>query len=61
MMAAARATSVSTATQARLRCYPIDNRRWSLRAIAVELEAAGHVTGAGTRYAAAAIARMVGA
>ena len=33
----------------------------SLREIAVELEAVGHVTSAGTRYGAAAIARMVGA
>jgi hypothetical protein len=45
----------------RLHRYPINNRRRSLGEIAVELEAAGHVTGAGTRYAAAAIARMVGA
>jgi hypothetical protein len=31
----------------------------SLREVAVELEAAGHVTSAGTRYGAAAVARMI--
>jgi DNA invertase Pin-like site-specific DNA recombinase len=45
----------------RLHRYPVNNRRRSLREIAAEMEAAGHVTSAGTRYAAAAIARMVGA
>lgn len=45
----------------RLHRYPINNRTRSLRQIAVELEAAGHVTRKGTRYEAAAIARMVGA
>jgi hypothetical protein len=43
----------------RLHRYPVNNRRRSLREIAADLEAAGHVTRAGTRYAAAAIARMV--
>jgi DNA invertase Pin-like site-specific DNA recombinase len=45
----------------RLHRYPVNYRKRSLREIAVELEAAGHVTRAGTRYAASAIARMVGA
>jgi len=43
----------------RLHRYPVNNRKRSLRDIAAELEAAGHITGAGKRYAAAAIARMV--
>ena len=43
----------------RLHRYPVDRRRRSLRDIAAELETAGHITGAGKRYAAAAIARMV--
>jgi hypothetical protein len=33
--------------------YPFNNRRRSLWEIAVKLEAAGHVTGAGTRYVVA--------
>jgi DNA invertase Pin-like site-specific DNA recombinase len=45
----------------RLRRYPVNNRKRSLRDIAAELEAAGHVTGAGKRYAATAIAKMVAA
>jgi hypothetical protein len=40
--------------------YPVNGHMRSLREIAVELEAAGHITRAGTRYAPAAIARMVG-
>ena len=39
--------------------YPVHGRKRSLRNIATELEAAGYVTGAGTRYGAAAIARMI--
>jgi DNA invertase Pin-like site-specific DNA recombinase len=39
--------------------YPINGRRRSLRGIAAELEAAGHVTSKGTTYGAAAIARMI--
>lgn len=56
-----KATEARQVMDKRLHRYPINNRRRSLREIAAELEAAGHVTGAGTRYAAAAIARMVGA
>jgi DNA invertase Pin-like site-specific DNA recombinase len=39
--------------------YPINKRMRTLREIAGQLEAAGYVTGAGTRYAAAAVARMI--
>lgn len=39
--------------------YPINGRKRSLREIAAELEARGHVTGDGKRYAATAIARMI--
>jgi hypothetical protein len=39
--------------------YPINGRHCSLREIAAELEAAGHVTSKGTPYGAAAIARMI--
>ena len=45
----------------KLRRYPANGRMRSLNEIAVALEAAGHITRAGTRYAPAAIARMVGA
>jgi hypothetical protein len=38
--------------------YPVNVRRRSLRDVAAELEAAGYVTKANTRYGAAAIARM---
>lgn len=41
--------------------YPVNGRRRSLRDVAAELEAAGHVTGDGKRYAATAVARMVSA
>lgn len=41
--------------------YPINGRKRSLRQIAAELEAQGHVTGDGKRYAASAIARMIAA
>ena len=43
----------------KLRRYPLNGRKRSLREVAVELEAAGHVTSAGTRYGAAAVARMI--
>jgi DNA invertase Pin-like site-specific DNA recombinase len=45
----------------RLHRYPVDRRRRSLRDIAAELETAGHVTSAGRRYAATAIAKMIAA
>jgi DNA invertase Pin-like site-specific DNA recombinase len=45
----------------RLHRYPVDKRKRSLRDIAAELETAGHVTGAGKRYAATAIAKMIAA
>jgi DNA invertase Pin-like site-specific DNA recombinase len=38
--------------------YPVNGRKRSLRDVAAELEAAGHVT-AGKRYSATAVARMV--
>ena len=40
--------------------YPVNGRKRSLRDIAADLEAAGHMTSAGTRYGAAAVARMIG-
>ena len=45
----------------RLAHYPTNGRMRSLRQIAAELETAGHVTGAGKRYAATAIAKMIAA
>jgi DNA invertase Pin-like site-specific DNA recombinase len=45
----------------RLARYPVNGRRRSLRDVAAELETAGHLTGAGTRYGAAAVARMIAA
>ena len=39
--------------------YPINGRKRSLRDIAAELEAHGHVTKEGKRYAATAVARMI--
>lgn len=39
--------------------YPVNGRKRSLRDIAGELEAQGHVTGDGKRYAATAVARMI--
>jgi hypothetical protein len=41
--------------------YPVNGRRPSLRDVATELEKVGHLTSAGTRYGAAAIARMIAA
>ena len=43
----------------RLDRYPVNKRKRTLRAIAAELEAAGHVTRRGTRYGAGAIIRML--
>ena len=59
----ARATSRSTPRRwrwPRSSRYPVNGRMRSLSEIAVALEAAGHVTRAGTRYAPAVIAHMVG-
>ena len=39
--------------------YPVNGRKRSLRHIAAELEAQGHVTKDGKRYAATAMARMI--
>jgi len=39
--------------------YPVHGQKRSLRDVAAELEAAGYVTGAGTRYGDAAVARMI--
>jgi DNA invertase Pin-like site-specific DNA recombinase len=41
--------------------YPVNGRKRSLRHIAAELEAQGHVTSDGKRYAATAVARMIAA
>jgi DNA invertase Pin-like site-specific DNA recombinase len=41
--------------------YSVDGRKRSLRRIAEDLEAKGHVTGDGKRYAATAVARMIAA
>jgi hypothetical protein len=54
-------TREAVALAKKLRRYPVNGRMRSLQDVAVALEAAGHVTRAGTRYAPAAIARMVGA
>jgi DNA invertase Pin-like site-specific DNA recombinase len=43
----------------RLARYPIKGRKRSLRNIAAELEAQGHLTATGTRYSAIAISNMV--
>ena len=45
----------------KLRRYPTNGHKRSLREIAVDLESAGFVTRRGTRYGGAAVARMVGA
>jgi hypothetical protein len=39
--------------------YPVNGRKRSLRDATAELETAGHLTSAGTRYGQAAIARMI--
>ncbi|MGA9849157.1 MAG: hypothetical protein WBQ45_16150 [Roseiarcus sp.] len=39
--------------------YPVNGRSRTLRKIAAELEAAGHVTGKDTTYGAAAVKRMI--
>ena len=45
----------------RLARYPTNGRKRSLRDIAAELEAAGHVAKGGKRYGATAVARMIAA
>jgi hypothetical protein len=39
--------------------YTVNGRKRSLRDVAAELEAQGHVTADGKRYAATAVARMI--
>ena len=39
--------------------YPVNGRKRSLREVAAELEAQGHLNEAGKRYAATAISRML--
>jgi hypothetical protein len=39
--------------------YPVNGHRRSLRDVAAELEAHGHLSAAGTRYSAKAVARMI--
>jgi DNA invertase Pin-like site-specific DNA recombinase len=41
--------------------YPVHGRKRSLRDVAAELEAAGHVASSGKRYAATAVKRMISA
>jgi DNA invertase Pin-like site-specific DNA recombinase len=43
----------------KLHRYPVNGRRRSLREVAAELEAAGHVAASGQRYAATAVQRMI--
>jgi hypothetical protein len=45
----------------RLSRYPVNRRKRSLRDIAAELEAQGHVATTGRRYEATATARMIAA
>jgi DNA invertase Pin-like site-specific DNA recombinase len=55
----AEANPATVALAKKLARYPVNRRKRSLREIAAELETAGHLTSAGTRYGAAAIARMI--
>jgi hypothetical protein len=55
----AEAKPEAVALAKRLARYPVKGRRRTLREIAAELEAAGHVTSKDTTYGAAAIARMI--
>jgi DNA invertase Pin-like site-specific DNA recombinase len=55
----AEARPEAVALAKRLARYPINGRRRTLREIAAELEAAGHVTSKGTTYGAAAAKRMI--
>ena len=45
----------------KLHRYPANGRKRSLREIAAELDAQGHKTPRGIRYAATAVARMIAA
>jgi DNA invertase Pin-like site-specific DNA recombinase len=55
----AEAKPETVALAKKLARYPVNGRHRSLREVAAELEAAGHVTSKGTPYGAAAIARMI--
>ena len=57
----AEANPATVALAKKLARYPVNGRRRSLRDVAAELETAGHLTSAGTRYGAAAVARMIAA
>ena len=57
----AEANPATVALAKKLARYPVNGRRRSLRDVAAELETAGHLTSARTRYGAAAIARMIAA
>jgi DNA invertase Pin-like site-specific DNA recombinase len=57
----AEANPATVALAKKLARYPVNGRRRSLRDVAAELMAAGYMTGKGTAYGAAAIARMIGA
>jgi hypothetical protein len=52
---------IAVALAQKLSRYHLKGHARSLRDIAAELEAAGHVTRKGTRYGATAIIRMIGA
>jgi DNA invertase Pin-like site-specific DNA recombinase len=55
----AEANPATVALAKKLARYPVNGRRRSLRDVASGLETAGHLTSAGTRYGAAAVARMI--
>jgi len=50
---------VMAALAKKLARYPIDGRKRSLREVAAELEAQGHVSATGKRFAATAVKRMI--
>jgi DNA invertase Pin-like site-specific DNA recombinase len=58
-MSVAEASPETVALAKKLARYPVNGRKRSLREIAAELEAAGHVTRKRTLYGAAAVARMI--
>jgi hypothetical protein len=57
----AEANPTTVALAKKLARYPVNGHRRSLREVAAELASAGHLTSAGTRYGAAAVARMIAA
>jgi hypothetical protein len=55
----AKARPEAVALAKKLARYPVNKRKRSLRDIAAELEAGGHLNEAGERYAPTAISRML--